>query len=309
MTDNSGSASGAVFDIRRFSVHDGEGIRTTVFLKGCPLRCRWCQNPEGLESRFKPVWLSGACIHCGVCTKIEAAVRPGSALPELTPRAWDAVMDACPAKALVWDGRIMTVDEVITEVAKDAAFFAYGGGLTLSGGEPLAQPGFALALLEKARGAGFHTAIETSLFAPAEVVESAVALCDTIIADCKIFDEARHIEATGQSNGIILQNLRLLLTERYARKVLIRTPLIPAFTADEENIAAISAFVSGLYKDVDYELLNYNPLGAGKYPLTGREYYFTENPKPFTAEETRRFKDVARKNGITKEVLYDRVYA
>jgi pyruvate formate lyase activating enzyme len=301
MTSNNGTAEGAVFDIRRFSVHDGEGIRTTVFLKGCPLRCRWCQNPEGLESRLKPVWLSGACIRCGACEQAESAVRPGFPLPELTARDWNAVMDQCPAKALVWDGRIMTTDEVMAEVEKDAPFFAYGGGLTLSGGEPLAQPGFALDLLEKARNAGFRTAIETSLFAPPETVAAAAALCDTIIADCKIFDEKRHIEATGQSNRVILQNLRLILAEENAPKVLIRSPLIPVFTADEENIAAICAFLSGLNKNVNYELLNYNPLGAGKYPLAGMEYYFTENPKPFSPEEMRRFKDIALKNGVTAE--------
>jgi pyruvate formate lyase activating enzyme len=290
--------AGAVFDIRRFSVHDGAGIRTTVFLKGCPLRCRWCQNPEGLETRFRPVWLSGACIHCGACTKTAAAVCPGSVLPELPELVWETVMDACPAKALVWDGRIMTADEVMAEVKKDAVFFAHGGGVTLSGGEPLAQSEFTLAILEASRRAGFHTAIETSLFAPAETVDAAADLCDTIIADCKFFDEKRHFDASGQSNALILENISRLLSGPHAPKTLIRTPLIPGFTADEENVAAISAFISGLYKDAAYELLNYNPLAAGKYPLTGRTYCFTENPKPFTMEEMFRFRSIAGKNGI-----------
>jgi pyruvate formate lyase activating enzyme len=308
------NATGIIFDIRRFSVHDGQGIRTTVFLKGCPLRCRWCQNPEGLEFKARPIWFEQKCIHCRACTH---AADP--AQPELL--SWDhqnrlrihtgysgdlrlhdpfrLPMYLCPTRALTWDSHSLSVRELVTELEKDRVFFNHGGGVTLSGGEPLAQPEFALALLAACREAGFHTAIETSLFAPAEVVESAAALADTIIADCKIFDRERHREVTGQPNDLILENLRRLFSGPPASKVLVRTPLIPGFTATEENIGAIGAFISGLYRDAAYELLNYNPLAAGKYPLIGKEFCFADNPKPFSAEDILRFRAIAEKNGIS----------
>jgi pyruvate formate lyase activating enzyme len=126
-------------------------------------------------------------------------------------------------------------------------------------------------------------------------VDEAAALSDTIIADCKIFDDERHRAATGQSNTLILENLGRLLSGPHASRVLVRTPLIPGFTAAEENIGAISAFIGGCYGDAAYELLNYNPLAAGKYPLTGREFCFTDNPKPFSEEDMLRFKGIAEK--------------
>jgi pyruvate formate lyase activating enzyme len=190
------------------------------------------------------------------------------------------------------------VEELAAELEKDRVFFNHGGGVTLSGGEPLAQPEFALGLLAACRRAGLHTAIETSLFAPAETVDAAAALSGTIIADCKIFDNKRHREAAGQSNTLILENLGRLLSGPHASRVLVRTPLIPGFTADGENIGAISAFISGLCRDAAYELLNYNPLAAGKYPLTGKVFCFTDNPKPFNAEEMLRFRRIAEKNGV-----------
>jgi pyruvate formate lyase activating enzyme len=306
---------GTIFDIRRFSVHDGQGIRTTVFLKGCPLRCRWCQNPEGLEFESRPLWFERKCIHCRACTQAANPDRPAllswdhenrlringghsGDLRLIDPSFFWLPMYLCPTQALTWDSRNLSVGELVVELEKDRVFFNHSGGITLSGGEPLAQPEFTLALLAACRQAGFHTAIETSLFAPAEIVESAAALSDTIIADCKIYDNKRHKEATGQPNTLILENLGHLLSGPHAFKVLVRTPLIPGFTATEENIGAISAFISGLYGDVAYELLNYNPLAAGKYPLTGKEFCFTKNPKPFSAEDMLRFRVIAGKNGI-----------
>ena len=298
--------TGTIFDIRRFSVHDGQGIRTTVFLKGCPLRCRWCQNPEGLEFESRPVWFGQKCIRCRACTRAADPVYPGllswdqdrlliKDSPAAGPTSFRLPMHLCPTQALTWDSRTVSVEELSAELEKDRVFFNHGGGVTLSGGEPLAQPDFALALLAACRRAGFHTAIETSLFAPAKIVDEAAALSDTIIADCKIFDDERHRAATGQGNALILENLGRLLSGPHASRVLVRTPLIPGFTAAGENIGAISAFISGYYGDAAYELLNYNPLAAGKYPLTGREFCFADNPKPFSEEDMLRFKGIAEK--------------
>jgi pyruvate formate lyase activating enzyme len=302
--------TGTIFDIRRFSVHDGQGIRTTVFLKGCPLRCRWCQNPEGLEFEPRPVWFEQSCIHCQACTQA-VEQDPSKPLswnrdkliisdsPSIGSTSFPLALYRCPTQALTWDSRSFGIEELITELEKDRVFFNHGGGVTLSGGEPLAQPEFTLVLLAACRRAGFHTAIETSLFAPAETVDKASVLSDTIIADCKIFDNERHRDATGQPNTLIMENLRRLLSGPHASKIIVRTPLIPGFTATEENIGAISAFISGLYGDTAYELLNYNPLAAGKYPLTGKKFCFAKNPKPFDTKALLRFKDIAGKNGIT----------
>jgi pyruvate formate lyase activating enzyme len=302
------TGGGVVFDIRRFSVHDGEGIRTTVFLKGCPLRCLWCQNPEGIDPLPEPVWLSGACIRCGGCVK--KALSLGVEFDPEKVRAvkaghetWNAIMDVCPARALLWDGRIMTVEEVMAEVEKDRVFFSHGGGFTLSGGEPLAQGEFALALLEKGRETGIHTAIETSLFAPKEIVDAAAERAGHIFADCKIFDEQKHIEGTGQSNTIILENLRRLLSGKYARKVTVRTPLIPGWTGGCANIAAIANFMyketaAGSMENGGYELLNYNPLAAAKYPRGNRYWTLPEDLKPYSAEQMEAYRSIAAEKGV-----------
>jgi pyruvate formate lyase activating enzyme len=316
MADGAKGVTGTIFDIRRFSVHDGQGIRTTVFLKGCPLRCRWCQNPEGLEFEPRPVWFEQRCIRCRSCTQAveQECSKPLSwnydkliinDSPSIGSDSFQLSMYRCPTQALTWDSRSLDIEELIAELEKDRVFFNHGGGITLSGGEPLAQPEFAQALLTACRRRGFHTTIETSLFAPAEIVDKVSALSDTIIADCKIFDNECHRKATGQANTLILENLSRLLSGPDASKITVRTPLIPDFTATEENIGAISAFISGIYGNTAYELLNYNPLAAGKYPLAGKEFCFIKNPKPFSAKELFRFRDIAVKNGITnfKETL------
>jgi pyruvate formate lyase activating enzyme len=293
-------SGGLVFDIRRFSVHDGKGIRTTVFLKGCPLRCRWCHNPEGIEGFLKPVWLSGACINCGKCCQTTAAANAkeaASLLLRLPPQKAEEVMDQCPANALVLNGKSMGLDEVLAEVKKDKVFFSHGGGCTLSGGEPLAQPDFTLALLKELRHAGIHTAIETSLYAPAELLNEAAKNCDQIFADFKIFDNDKHIEGTGQGNEIIMRNLDTLSSGEYAGKIIVRTPLIPGFSGDSENIINIADFIHARNPAVPIELLNYNPLAAAKYPYGDLRGY-EKDCKPYSAEQMLQFMDIARNRGV-----------
>ncbi|GHV80725.1 glycyl-radical enzyme activating protein [Spirochaetia bacterium] len=288
---------GILFDIRRFSTHDGDGIRTTVFLKGCPLHCRWCQNPEGIASTRKALWFADCCIHCRSCTDGKGA--PEDLLSEnSTVTDWEAILQKCPTQALHWDGRSITVENLIRELERDAVFYRNGGGVTLSGGEPLFQKDFSAAVLRGAKEKGFNTAIETSLFADSRAVDLIAPLADTIFTDCKILDDDKHRAATGQSNRIILDNLRRLLTGEYAARLIVRTPLVLEYTAAEENIAAISRYISGLYPPVRYELLNYNPLAAGKYPLVGRRYCFEENPPPYSRDAMKDFEAIAIRNGI-----------
>jgi pyruvate formate lyase activating enzyme len=288
---------GIVFDIRRFSTHDGDGIRTTVFLKGCPLHCRWCQNPEGIASTRKVRWFADCCIHCRSCTGGKGA--PEDLLSETIPAAdWEALLQRCPTRALRWDGRSITVENLISELERDAVFYRNGGGVTLSGGEPLYQKDFSAAILRGAKERGFSTAIETSLCADAAAVDLIAPLADTIFADCKLLDDDKHTAAAGLSNRIILDNLQRLLRGEYAARLIVRTPLAPEYTAAEENIAAISRYISGLYPPVRYELLNYNPLAAGKYPLVGRRYCYKENPQPYSRDAMKNFEAIAVRNGI-----------
>lgn len=299
---------GLIFDIRRFSIHDGDGIRTTVFLKGCPLRCRWCQNPEGLVASRKILWFADSCIHCRSCTNGNNVLGTDDAallwsentLQVINTAAadWERLVQKCPAQALRWDSRSITVEALIAELERDAVFYRNGGGITLSGGEPLFQKKFAAAILRASKERGFNTAIETSLYTDAATVDMIVPLVDTIIVDFKLLDEDRHKAATGVSNAIILDNLQRLLGGEYAERVIVRTPLIPDYTGAEDTIAAMSRYISGLYPPVRYELLNYNPLAAGKYPLVGLEYCFKENPRPYNRETMKHFEAIARANGV-----------
>lgn len=295
------SERGLVFDIRRFSTHDGDGVRTTVFLKGCPLRCLWCHNPEGLVFGRRPLWVRARCIGCGSCVQHarHGGVAPGAdglALRPDAPEDWDDVFDACPTGALRWDAREMSVGEAVEEVLRDRVFFQHGGGATLSGGEPLLQPAFAAALLEALRAEGVHTALETSLYAAWEQAESVLAQTDLVYCDLKLVSDGEHRRLTGVSNAPILANIRRLLAA--GRRVIVRTPLIPGMTATAENIAGIARFLHACRPDVEYELLNYNPLAPAKYPLVGMTFAPGEDIRPFSEDEMEAFLRIARENGL-----------
>ena len=300
---------GTIFDIRRFSTHDGDGIRTTVFFKGCPLCCVWCHNPEGIGLRRRPIYFEKKCLHCGICCK---SARHGGVrmdadrklqLDVLQPERWSHIIEACPTGALVWDSRIVTLEDLLPELLRDETFFRQGGGVTLSGGEPLLQAEFAAALLRRLQRQGIHTAIETALYVPEYAVLQVQPYLDLIYVDLKLADSAQHKAYTGVHNGRIKQNIRALLESAQRDKVVIRTPLIPGITATTENIAAISRFISSIYRDVSYELLNYNPLASAKYHLVGRSYCFEQNFPKYTPDEMQSFAAIARENGVEKVLL------
>ncbi len=268
--------TGFVFDIQRFSIHDGPGIRTTVFLKGCPLQCVWCHNPESWSREPQVMFFADKCIGCGAC--LRACPVEGAVIPEGERRidrclctGCGACADACPAAALTTCGREMTVAEVIAEVEKDRPFYETSeGGMTVSGGEPLMQPEFTVALLEAARDAGLHTALDTSGYGERDALAAAARAADLILFDLKLMDAARHMEAARVDNADIHRNLRLLAD--LGVDVVVRVPLAPGYTDDPENVTAIARFAAGLPNVRRVDLMRFNRLGESKWRRLGREY-------------------------------------
>ena len=265
---------GTVFNVMRYSVRDGPGLRTTVFLKGCPLRCRWCHNPESQAAGREVVFREERCIACGDCAEAcpegAIAASPGEK-PGQVGRclACGACVEACVAEARQAIGRELTTDALMEEVRKDVAFFEEsGGGVTFSGGEPLAQPDFLEAILEACRGEGIHTAVDTSGAVPYELLERILPHVDLFLYDLKLMDEARHRRETGASNRPILENLRRLA--RAGRRITIRFPVVPGINDDDDNIAATGRFVASLNGVRDVQLLPYHKTGEGKYGLLKR---------------------------------------
>lgn len=299
---------GKIFDIQRFSTHDGSGIRTTVFLKGCPLTCVWCQNPEGISFKDRPLYFENRCIKCGTCVKksCDGGMKMQDGCIALNVNAkedWKQLIDWCPAAALEMDSREYEVEEVMEEIRKDMVFYRHGGGITLSGGEALFQWEFSLEILKQCKEEGIHTAIETSLFADPNVLERVFPYLDFIFADFKLADDRLHKTYTGVSNQRIKENLKYLLESDKKECAVIRTPMIPDMTACKENILEISRYISGIYPEVTYEILNYNPLAESKYGLVDREFCFRENPKMYSKEQMQEFKSWALEGGVKKVII------
>ena len=254
--------SGIVADIERFSTHDGPGIRTVVFLKGCPLRCRWCCNPEGQD--------------------------------------WQAHSMKLPGKPERLMGQDVTAGEVMETVIRDMPYYTRsGGGLTLSGGEALAQPEFAHALLLLAKDSGINTCIETTGYAPREVLDIVLPYIDTVLMDIKHVDSAKHKAFTTQPNELILENAAKIA--KHAKKLIIRVPVIPTFNDTPEEIAAIARFASSLEGVTEINLLPYHRFGKDKYDGLGREYLMGDLPSP-TEEHMQTLKAVAERFGLTCKI-------
>jgi len=291
-------ATGLVFDIRGFSLHDGPGLRTTVFLKGCPLRCRWCCNPESQRAQPEAVWIAERCIGCNRCLEVCAARAIAPAADggrRIDPGRCDACglcVEACPGEALQIFGRRMTVEAVLAQVARDALYAEHsGGGLTLSGGEPLAQPEFALELLRRYRREekGAHTAVETSGEADWEVLEALLPEVDLFLYDLKHPDPAAHRRLTGRGNERILENARRLAAA--GAELVIRMPLIEGENDDPRALGAAADFVASLRAVRRIDLLPYHRLGEPKYRRLGRRYRLEGKPaaSPGRVEAARAF--------------------
>ena len=261
--------AGNVFDIQRFSVHDGPGIRTTVFLKGCPLRCLWCHNPESHTSSVSLAYYAEKCVACGSCVDAcaEACHNIVDGIHTLQRDSCTACGECsrvCAFGAVELMGNRMTVDSVLAEVLRDKAFYTNsGGGMTVSGGEPLAQPEFLIELLMRAREQGIHTCIETSGYAAEEVIRRVAEYTDLFLYDVKATDCDKHRLLTGVDFSPILDNLRLL--DSLGKQIVLRCPLIPEVNTDDAHISNIALLASGLVNLVEINVMAYHTLGNAKY--------------------------------------------
>ena len=288
--------------MQRFSLHDGPGIRTIVFLKGCPLACMWCSNPEGRSRSIELLQSCDRCIGTSECDRclsvcLDDVISVGDDREIAIDRSrCDGCGDcafACPPQALEISGEWLSVDEVLHSVEQDDAFYARsGGGLTVSGGEPLAQGAFVVSLLTEARRRGIDTAVETSGLCNWKTLQAVTVLVDQIYFDIKCFDDARHVDGTGVSNAQILENFARLRREFPEARVTVRTPVIPGFNDTEAEIRAITEFVRDAGGAHAYELLPYHGFGETKYEKLGKHYRLS-HLRPPTEESMRALNRIA----------------
>jgi len=259
---------GLVFDIKKYAIHDGPGIRTTVFFKGCPLQCLWCHNPESWRSQVELGFRKGRCTGCGQC--VEACQHEAISVVENRPVTDEEkcvlcgrCVDVCLAGARQIIGRETTVSEVIAEVERDVIFYDQsGGGVTFSGGEPLMQPDFLLALLNRCRARNIHTAVDTSCYVEPEILDSVAERADLFLCDLKHMDNEMHERFTGVGNNLILENIRRIA--RADNKIVIRIPVIPGFNDDPANIEATGKFAASLSGVGRIDILPFNRGGVEK---------------------------------------------
>jgi pyruvate formate lyase activating enzyme len=271
------STVGVIFDVKRFSLHDGPGIRTTIFLKGCPLNCGWCHNPEGITLAQEVMYWKARCNKCGICPEICAqhAILPAPDGSFLTDRercllCGDCV-EACPYTAREIIGREATVDEVMTDIEKDIVFYdESGGGVTVSGGEPLSQSHFLARLLEACKEQEIHTTVDTTGFTTPAILDRVRHSIDLFLYDLKFIDLEAHQEHTGVSNELILNNLRWLSAEGHT--IIIRVPIIPGINDSGENIVQTGEFVASLAHAHQVDILPFHNTAEDKYRRLDKAY-------------------------------------
>lgn len=267
---------GIIFKIKRFSLHDGPGIRTSVFLKGCPLNCIWCHSPEGISQDISIWYNVNLCIACGQCVSacperalaLITSEKPYIQIDKGLCKVAGECVKICPSNALQYTGYRCSVSGIINEIEKDLIFYtASGGGVTLTGGEPLSQPEFSKGILEACRERQIHTAIETSLLCEKVSLDLILPLVDLFIVDMKLFEADMHEYYTGKVNETIKGNFHYIARQK--KKILVRIPLIENITDTEENIKAISDFVRTARQDIQIEKIASNPLAENNYKKLG----------------------------------------
>lgn len=296
---------GLIFDIQGFAVHDGPGCRTMIFMKGCPLKCKWCANPEGQKPSPELMYSRVRCrretYRCvDACPfKAISVPRPGDYISIDRSKCEHCVsmncVSACYNDALRVVGRYVTVDELMEIIKRDRAYWGDEGGVTITGGEPLHQPDFVIALLKECYESYIHTVMETCAHVPWKHLEEAVKYLDWLFVDLKHMDPVKHLEETGATNELILENIRKL-AEVKGPRIIIRIPIIPGYNDSQENIEASARFLSKVgMKEVN--ILPFHRLGVSKYEQLDRDYAYKDT-KPPTREKLEEICRVFEKRGL-----------
>ena len=276
--------TGTVFDIRKYSIHDGPGIRTTVFFKGCPLSCWWCHNPEGQAIKPEIMFRQPRCIQCDTCLTVcpVGAISRDEGITSVDLEKCDLCGDCltnCYSQGLELAGRSMTVGEVLADIERDIIFYDQsGGGATFSGGEPLLQHDFLKALLEACQAKGIHTALDTSGYSSWEALDDIRESVGVFLFDLKIMDDAQHRYYTGVPNRLILKNLKHL--SELGQRIIVRVPIIPGINDNPDNLYQTGVFLSGLTSLERVDLLPYHKIGLGKYASLQKKYFLPETQPP-----------------------------
>lgn len=275
---------GQVFNIMKYAVHDGPGIRTTIFLKGCPLNCWWCHNPESQELKPQLTFFPNRCIGCMDCisackenaiTEVNGRVKTDL---EKCENCGDCTL-VCFAEAREMAGKSMSVEEVVSEIKKDKIFYdESGGGVTFSGGEPLMQSSYLLELLKKMKRLDIHTTIDTCGYASSNILEEVAELTDLFLFDLKHMNSEKHEKYTGVSNTLILENLNKL--HKMGKDIIIRIPIIPGFNDSKEELEDFRDLIGTLKNIKEVDLLSYHSIGQEKYNRLGKSYKMKEVKEP-----------------------------
>lgn len=298
--------NGIIFNIKKYSLHDGPGIRTTVFLKGCPLSCWWCHNPEGINPEPELVYRRNRCIGCGTCisscpeSALYLASEGGITIDSVHCNSCGICAEKCPTRALEMMGYTISVKDLMKEIRKDIPFYDDSeGGVTFSGGEPLGQPEFLKALLEACGREGIHRAVDTTGFSPLDNLMEIAPHTDLFLYDLKVMDPEKHLKYTGVRNELILSNLRALAAS--GARIFIRIPVIPDINDDLENMAATADYLKTLEGAFQVNLLPYHDFGKSKYTNLNSLYKLAEILPP-EEEKMNQIQELFCKVGIEARI-------
>lgn len=301
--------TGMVFNIQRFSIQDGPGIRTTVFFKECPLRCLWCSNPESQSPFPEVAHRDSLCTGCGDCLKvcdqeaISVTTSDGAfAITIDRERCTNCgkCIDACTVGALRFYGQTMSIDEVFDEARRDMDFYSNsGGGVTAGGGEPLRQADFVAEWFRRCRGIGIHTVLDTCGYARVSALEKVLPETDLVLFDLKLMNGQYHKRFTGKNNEVILRNARLVVARGVP--MIARLPLIPGINDSEEHLVETARFVSGLDSKLHVDLLAYHRLGETKYKMLDKDYQLAETVSP-SEEQLQKAVEIFKQHGLDCDI-------